>query len=404
MGLCFSDPDQDLRAHGVRRSDSVRARKDLKFFKLKDLERTQPLFELLSIKKTLQQKMYKMYESVCQGGKGSLHNLFDEFRINRCDWLYFERCFQYFNPGHKSFTFPQFVLCTWNFLSLQGEALGEWTFRVYFGGVKCSPHSTATLNEVFHFMDITYGISREMDYNPHSEYREKMMHTGNSHEFDVKKARNLVRSIAQNKKEIGIDEFLRLIKKSPALLNRVFATQLNMRKQLKGTAHWEKCANARSGVSEFDSTIVRIEKTHKSIFEMDPHKKDKDSHIEEERRQRHERHVAAVKTVREGHSEGAHQQRAHRTKMAGYNKKKNVRGKKGPSKYVANVAEPEFTGRVHAEDHHHHAATTIQRILSRGSQGRHKMRSHRAQNTGRLVSETWHEVGQFVNCCVQLFL
>ena len=363
----------------MNRTKSTSARKDLKYFKQRDMKQTAPLFLCLDIDRSLQKHLYTSYESICENGKGSFNALLEEFRINKCDRLFFERTYQYFNPRHKVFTFPQYVICTWNLLSLHPRALAEWTFRAYFGGDKCHPNKHASCDEVFHFMDIIYGISKEMDYNPNSESRP-IGYTGNSHDFDVKRAHKLVKTIAQNN-VVGISEFIELTKKSPVLLNRVFAAQLRMRVQMKGVAYWEKISHKRQGVSDFDSAIVRILKTDEAIFDMKPHQQEVGLAEAEARKKKHEQHVQAVKNIREGHAhfhpktEGEH----HKTKMSGY-KNKNRK----PSKYVAIVGHEEYTGSAHAEGHHHHAATKIQKILSRGHKGRHAMRSHRAKKKRNL--------------------
>jgi hypothetical protein len=331
---------------------------------------------------------------VCEGGKGSLHFLHEELRINQCDRGFFSRTFQYFNPQHKKFTFPQFVVCMWNFLSLHDRALAEWTFRAYFGGASCAPSAHATEEEVFDFMDIIYGISKEMDYNPHSEYREKQMHTGNTHDYDVKRAHNMVRSLTNNDNLLGVNEFISLTKKSPALLSRVFAVQVKMREEVCGIKYWEKHAHTRADVSAFDRSVADLKKTHPTIFNMVQRQEGEESLKDEEtKKMLYDQHAEAVQHVRDGHGVGSHQPHPHphtfhgahehRTKMAGYNKKQ--------SKYVAKVEHPEYTGREHAETHHHDAATKLQRVLSRGHQGREKMRGHRAKKTGMLVSNNWHE-------------
>ena len=403
LSCFFANDNPHSKSHNkIHHSDSYIAQKDLKFFKKRDMALAKPMFQALGLEKKIQNKLYKVYESVCDGGKGSLHTLCDEMIINQCDRPFFGRTFQYFHPNHKTFTFPQFVMCTWNFLSLQSRGLGEWTFRAYFGGAACNPHKHATEKEVFHMMDIIYGISKEMDYNPHSEYREQQMHTGNSHEYDVKRAHNMVKGLANQDGELGVTEFVELTKKSPALLSRAFAVQVKMRTDLCGIKYWEKKARARDEVADFDRTILLLKKTTPTIFDMvQPREGEETPKDAEERKKLHDQHMEAVKHVREGHGVGSHQKyknhsphsnfhgaHEHRTKMAGYNKNKQQQHQ---SKYVAKVEHPEYTGSVHAEDHHHDAASKIQKILSRGHRGREKMRGHRAKKTGMMVSKNWHE-------------
>ena len=391
MGLC-SSTDARYDAHNEKqKKNSAAARKDLKHYKQIDMARTKPIFDRIGLEPKIQKKMYKEYEQICEGGLGNLDSFLIYNKINKCDTFFFTRTFQYFNHQHKSFTFPHFVICMWNFLSLHNNgALAEWTFRSYFGGDECKPHSTASCDEVFHFMDIIYGISKEMDYNKHSEYREKQMHTGNSHEYDTKRAQAMVRGLAHDDK-IGIDSFMELTKKSPALLNRVFSKQIHLRGNFGGELYWEKKSKKREGVSDFDHVQIAVLKQDASIFDMDPSKRKKDGMDDAERTKRHEQHEAAVKKVHQTgnggnnihlpHDHHDHQDHRHKTKMRGYNK----------SKYIAHVEHKEFTGRAHAEDHHHHAATKIQKILSRGHQGRENMRGHRAKKTGKLISKNWHE-------------
>ena len=147
MGLCSSNlVDQDL--------------KDLQDEREKDLQDTQPVFDALNIghHKKLQNAFLEMYESVCQGGRGSLKSFRKEYRLNTSKQteFFFTRNIQFFDPMSSGFHFtcPQFVLFVYNLLTLHGREMPpEWGYRCWFGGDSFDRDIEAPRKEVWEMED-----------------------------------------------------------------------------------------------------------------------------------------------------------------------------------------------------------------------------------------------------------
>ena len=138
-----------------------------------DYDCTLLIFSSLKLKKNVSKSFLQLYEACCDQGKGSLKYLHRAFRINKNDEYFFDKTFLYFQDDvkhHRTFTCPQFCIMLWQFLSCDAEGLSMWMFRVYFGGPSCAHHLYATQNEVFHVLDILYGVSKAHDYRPGSKF------------------------------------------------------------------------------------------------------------------------------------------------------------------------------------------------------------------------------------------
>ena len=398
----------------------------LKRARQRDLAQSLPVFKALNITKGAHRcQILDVFEAICHAGRGSLKFLQEDFHINRCDAHFFSQTFQYFDNqnlyrlsarerSEHAFTAPQFVICLWNFLSLSPPGLAEWTFRAYFGGPECAPSAYASCDQVFHMLDVIYGISKEYDFRPSSEIMETAMHTGNSHEYDVKRARNLVRSVCKRKDDprVGIAEFSELVSKTPALLNRIFSVQVNMQERVIGESFWHKMMKRRHSCDEFDHAV-------KACLAENPHVFDH-HHVDDAEEgggygASTKRHQGSYRHDANHHSDGrarrfVHKRRgAHAQRLEHKRQQENVarraaQGKKNSryavpaaadgngraGKYVARVNDEGFTGPAHAHEEHHQAATKIQRTLSRGFRGRHKARVRRATSFGKPVGN-WME-------------
>ena len=176
--------------------------------------------------------------------------------MNHNDEHFFVRTFGYFDHHekatdargkHQFFTFPQFTICMWNFLSLDHVMLGEWMFRCYFGGTDCAHHRTATSSEVFDMIDVVYGLSKKYKSHHDSYQLEKLLGTVNTHDNDVKKCKALVNKNSTVTKlpsgdktsTVNIEQFRSLLTSSPKLINRIFSVQANLRRDLGGERLWK---------------------------------------------------------------------------------------------------------------------------------------------------------------------
>ncbi len=402
MGLCLPDKLERQALQTLKR-----ARK-------RDLAQSTPVFKALGItKRGHRRQILDVFEAVCHAGRGSLKFLMEDFHVNRCDAHFFNSTFQYFDNqnlyrlsarerAEHAFTAPQFVICLWNFLSLSPPGLAEWTFRAYFGGPECAAKAHAKVDAVFHFLDVIYGISKEFDFRPSSEIVETAMHTGNSHEYDVRRARDLVRSVCKDADDprVGIAEFSELVKKTPAVLNRIFSVQVNMQQRIVGESFWHTLMKRRHACDDFDHAVKACLAEHPHLF--DHHANDQEETGASKRRgsYRHDaNHHSDGRARRFVHKRrGAHAQRralrraAHGKKNAKRNSKYAVNTASAAGKYVARVNDDTFTGPAHAHDGHHQAATKIQRTLSRGFRGRRKARVRRATSFGKPVGNgDWME-------------
>ena len=209
----------------------------------KDVDDTRFVFRVLKLRPHLRRHFLQLYEASCHRGQGSVDHLRQLLRVNQNDHFFFDKTFLYFhdkpNTG-RAFTCPQFCVMLHHFLSCDHEALVAWMFCAYFGGDTCDYQRFATQDEVFQVMDVLYGVSKAHDYRPGSEYLEVSMSIGNSHSYDVKRTKLLIKSTAvlppkdlwpvgidKNKvaKVVGVVQFAQLVRKSPDLIRRIFAVQ-----------------------------------------------------------------------------------------------------------------------------------------------------------------------------------
>ena len=156
-----------------------------------DMAAAAPVFRALGCSKKEARGFLKVYEETLKSGQGQAHRALRYFRVDCKDYTYFYRTLGLYDAaGRRTFTFPQFVALVWNFCSLDAAGLANWSFRVFFGGEGCEEHAAVSQAQVFHMLDVMYGISKEFDWHPNLNIAD------NSHDFDVNRSRKLVAKIA----------------------------------------------------------------------------------------------------------------------------------------------------------------------------------------------------------------
>ena len=178
------------------------------------------------------------------------------FRVDHKDYTYFNRTLLFFDAnGSGEFTFSQFIVVMWNFLSLDAGALAEWSFRIFFGGEKYEDGASASQDQVFHMLDVMYGISKEFDYHPNMNFNE------NSSDRDVQQMRMLVKKVAGRDGTVEKRDFVALVKKTPMLLMRIISAHTDMRKDCVGTAFWNAMAKQRKSGTTIEILAKKIEQS-----------------------------------------------------------------------------------------------------------------------------------------------
>ena len=186
-----------------------------------DMAAGTPVFRAIGCSKKEALGLLRVYEETLKSGEGQAHRALRYFRIDHKDYTYFYRTFGIYDTrGRRTFTFPQFVALVWNFCSLDATGLANWSFRVFFGGESCEEHATVSQDAMFHMLDVMYGLSKEFDFNPNLEGM-----VSNTHDYDVKRSRGLIQKIAGADGMVDRREFIKLVRKTPALLMRIIAAQ-----------------------------------------------------------------------------------------------------------------------------------------------------------------------------------
>ena len=219
-----------------------------------DMAAAEPVFRALGCSKKDARGFLQVYEETLKNGQGQAHRALRYFRLDQKDYTYFYRTLGLFDAaGRRTFTFPQFVVLVWNFCSLDAAGLANWSFRVFFGGEGCEEHGTVSQAQVFHMLDVMYGISKEFDWHPNLTIAD------NSHDFDVNRSRKLVAKIAGGDGMVDRHEFVNLVRKTPALLMRIISAQKTMRDDCVGAGFWRRMEGQRQGMSIAKMT-TRVEK------------------------------------------------------------------------------------------------------------------------------------------------
>ena len=134
--------------NGLGRTVSKQAMYELKSARSRDEAACSAVFEALEIHgnkhRKLRSKILKAYSNVVSGGTGHIKQLYEEWEVERNSREYMKRTFCCLDPGSSRFTGPMFVLCLWNFMTLENGGLrgppvkkAEWIGRAYFGGNRC---------------------------------------------------------------------------------------------------------------------------------------------------------------------------------------------------------------------------------------------------------------------------
>ena len=113
---------------------------------------------------------------------------------------------------------------------------------MFFGG-EGEEHATVSQDAMFHMLDVMYGLSKEFDFNPNLEGM-----VSNTHDYDVKRSRGLIQKIAGADGMVDRREFIKLVRKTPALLMRIIAAQKGMRDDCAGTGFWRRMESQRQGM------------------------------------------------------------------------------------------------------------------------------------------------------------
>jgi hypothetical protein len=141
----------------------------------------------------------------------------------------------------------------WNFLSCDAAALAGWSFRIYFGGPNYNSSESASQDEVFHMLDVIYGISDEFDYLKNLKMND------NSTSRDVMQNKKLIQKIAGKDGTVEKSDFIRLVQKTPMLLMRIISAHTDMRKDCVGTGFWNSMAQQRRPSMSIDEIAKKIE-------------------------------------------------------------------------------------------------------------------------------------------------
>ena len=112
---------------------------------------------------------------------------------------------------------------------------------------------TVPQTQVFHMLDVMYGISKEFDWHPNINVAD------NSHDFDVNRSRKLIAKIAGSDGMIDRREFVNLVRKTPALLMRIISAQKTMRDDCVGSGFWRRMEGQRQGMS-ISKMTTRVER------------------------------------------------------------------------------------------------------------------------------------------------
>ena len=183
------------------------------------------------------------------------------FRIDQKDYSYFNRTLLFFDQDNKGgFTFPQFIVLMWNFLSCNPGTLAGWSFRIYFGGNNYKEDSSVSQDQVFHMLDVIYGISAEFDYHSNLNFQD------NSTDRDVQQMRMLVKKIAGKDGTVEKNDFIKLVQKTPMLMMRIISAHTDMRKDCVGTGFWNQMEQQRKRNMSIESVARIIEKSAPNIM------------------------------------------------------------------------------------------------------------------------------------------
>jgi hypothetical protein len=253
--------------NGLGRTVSKQAMYELKSARSRDEAACSAVFEALEIHgnkhRKLRAKILKAYSNVVSGGTGHIKQLYEEWEVERNSREYMKRTFCCLDPGSSRFTAPMFVLCLWNFMTLENGGLrgppvkkAEWIGRAYFGGNRCDPTFEASQDEVFRLMDAAMGLSKDFDYNPRSENnRDMKVFVGNSKEYDVKKAKTIMKAhIKKGKTTLDAEDFCRLGCKLQGILK--FSGQQHLVKlKVGGDKLWRNLQAKRKTCGQFDEIV-----------------------------------------------------------------------------------------------------------------------------------------------------
>ena len=233
----------------------------------RDLQAAAPVCRALGIRPKEMQQFLENYEETIKNGQGRGHRALRLFRVDHLDYTYFKRTLLYYDVhGNEVITFPQFVATVWHFASLDATGLANWSFRVFFGGKGLDERAGASQEEVFHMLDVMYGLSKEFDFNPNLEAVEMV---GNSSEYDVKRTKGMISKIAGKDGVVSRGEFVKLVKKTPAMLMRIISTQNEMRNCVCGPGFWRRMEGARDPRMDLDKLATQVERQNPALLWVD---------------------------------------------------------------------------------------------------------------------------------------
>jgi len=261
-------------------------------------------------------------------------------------------------------------------------------------------------------LDVLYGISKAYDYRPGSEVIEKLYGTGNDHAFDVKRAKKLVENLAvipeggdpkEDPKVIGVEQFQKLVQRTPMLISRIFGVQDFAREICGGVKGWRRAADDNRGVLRGQNPIDHEELENKiQLCISTSHNEDifRNNFVNKRRQSFSHKDVLRVRRSESGedfvfyggsttHDKDEDEDNVSQSKTAKtvsvyhhldfgnpdengrYMVTKTVdkRTIKRKNSYVANVGDNDFTGPAHAALFHQSAAVHVQRSF-RGMQDR----------------------------------
>ena len=245
--------------------------KNVRLARKKDLEWSKPVYKLTNTKRSIERSFHLFYEEICGKSFGDVRFLLQDLKATKKDGLFFTRTFLIFDTNqddtekHHLFTFPQFSINMWNFLSMDLYMLSEWLFRTNFGGHRCEMQGEASIDQVVSMINVMYGVSAANEEDGHHKKLVK-----NSTEFDIEHAQKLVKSYAGEFDQLNMEQFAKLVKQAPELLQGIFGIQTVQREHFGGTSYWNHRAVKRASLvaseqiktSEYDDIVSTIRKSH----------------------------------------------------------------------------------------------------------------------------------------------
>ena len=232
MGLCASHPVERAYEGLVR----------------KNLSPLSELFDLLYLKQREQRKMFSCFDRMDKDGGRSID--FEEFcwhfRIPQTRFS--RRCFLLLDvSGQGEMTFPQFVICAWNYCTYDKEGLATFAFNLY----DIDGEGAITNDDMFTLVEESYDIDGSARGG---EFGADLVK--NSPEYMIRMAKAQIMTASGHDGLMQLDEFLKFCITHPNLLKRAFSVQMKMQDEICGRSFWETLTKRRRKMTRLNNHIV----------------------------------------------------------------------------------------------------------------------------------------------------